>query len=63
MLSEKRLKISLSRGDPEQKFFPWISALVYVITLLAAPLISEYLFLVTFAVQIYRMLRYDIRIA
>ena len=45
-----------------KRAFPWLSALFYALVLLVAPFISEYLFAVAFAVQIYRMLRYDLRI-
>ena len=49
-------------GKLNNRTFPWSSALLYGAVLLVAPFVSEYLFFLAFAVQVYRMLRYDLRV-
>lgn len=46
----------------EQFAFPWVSAMVYVMTLLLAPWSPRVLFALTFLVQAYRLIRYDARV-
>ncbi len=53
---------AIMNADAQGKRFPWLSALIYTSVLLVAPFISEYLFAIAFAVHIYRMLRYDLRV-